>query len=279
MEQGKSRYRSWCLTYWGDEAPDLSYAKYWCRQQEIAPSTGKKHWQCYVYTENQRTVTAMRKKYKGHNVVPAFGTPDQNKAYCSKSETSVPGTFEEYGELPKQGKRNDLQEVKELQDSGVSVMDIAKSHYNISARHHRFFEKYESYQLQFKHQGFKKVEVLVLIGKPGVGKTRWAYEQDPHLYAISENDCKWFDGYTGQKTVLLDDYYGECPYAKFLKLTDGYSQRLPIKGGFTWKCWDRMIITSNHHPDKWYLDVEALMRRIKVVEMEVGASITPTSES
>ena len=37
-----------------------------------------------------------------------------------------------------------------------------------------------------------------------------------------------------------------------MRLLDGYKLQLPIKGGFTYARWRRVIITSNDHPDDWY---------------------------
>lgn len=42
---------------------------------------------------------------------------------------------------------------------------------------------------------------LWIYGKPGVGKSRACYELSPYM----KNLNKWWDGYTGQKTVLIDE--------------------------------------------------------------------------
>lgn len=40
-------------------------------------------------------------------------------------------------------------------------------------------------------------------GQPGAGKSRKAYEENPGAYRKAQN--KWFDGYRGEKVIILDD--------------------------------------------------------------------------
>lgn len=46
-------------------------------------------------------------------------------------------------------------------------------------------------------------QCLWLWGKPGCGKTRYATAHFKLAYKKLQN--KWWDGYTGQEAVLLDD--------------------------------------------------------------------------
>lgn len=42
-----------------------------------------------------------------------------------------------------------------------------------------------------------------IYGPPGTGKTHWAREQDPNYYPKLAN--KWWDGYNGHTTIILED--------------------------------------------------------------------------
>lgn len=80
----------------------------------------------------------------------------------------------------------------------------------------------------------------------------------------------WFDGYEGEETLIIDDFYGWCPHSMLLRVLDRYPFRCPVKGGFTWGLWKNVIITSNKHPKDWYekfdwRDDEALRRRIHAI--------------
>lgn len=115
------------------------------------------------------------------------------------------------------------------------------------------------------HKVFEPVETHVLWGDTGSGKTRAAYEFDPDLWMVPHSDGQlWFDGYVGQSTILIDDFYGWIKYGFLLRLLDGYKFDLQIKGGFTRKMWKTVIITSNKPPEEWYQQgvTPALRRRL-----------------
>lgn len=164
-------------------------------------------------------------------------------------------TFEEVGEIPEQGTRTDWNTaLKHLQTHDISLVVEQQPQLlpNIRA-----LERYKQLSLRPLN---RNVKVITLIGAPGTGKSRWAYDNYPDLYSKPEG--QWFDGYTGQKTLLLDDFYGDIPYSQLLKVLDRYPLQVPIKGGFVHAQWDTVIITSNKQPEFWYPEITALKRRI-----------------
>ena len=133
-----SKNRAWCFTinYSEDVTPAaeflISGATYCCYQQEIAPETGRRHHQGYVYFANAvRLATVRERIHSATGVIPhceiAKGTAEQNKAYCSKPASGLPGTFREHGTIPKQGKRSDLDSIAEAIMEGSSMAEIAVS--------------------------------------------------------------------------------------------------------------------------------------------------------
>lgn len=119
------------------------------------------------------------------------------------------------------------------------------------------------------------VSVELLIGNPGVGKTRYVVDTIPEaqLYHHEPGDA-WFDGYSGQPYVLMDDFVGAASgmrLDKCLRFLDRYRVRLPVKGSFTYLVSKTVYLTSNIHPYAWYkwtgreLQYLALKRRIMKV--------------
>lgn len=114
------------------------------------------------------------------------------------------------------------------------------------------------------------VDVVVYWGAPGTGKTRRVYELTPmvDLYQLNTSTRPiWWDGLLDQSTILMDDFAGQIPMPELLQLLDRYQYQLPIKGGFTWKKYKRVYITSNLNPRAWYPNAtpeqqQALLRRI-----------------
>jgi Geminivirus Rep catalytic domain./RNA helicase. len=87
-------------------------------------------------------------------------------------------------------------------------------------------------------------------GPPGSGKTHSVHATESDLYCKAQN--KWWDGYTGQKAVLMDDFdqQGEC-LAHHMKIwADKWPCQGETKGGHVPLTYDRLIVTSNFTIDQ-----------------------------
>jgi hypothetical protein len=106
-------------------------------------------------------------------------------------------------------------------------------------------------------------------GAPGTGKSRKAREENPGLFLKQQN--KWWDGYEGQKVVLIDDFdKGGACLGHYLKIwADRYACTGEIKGGMIPLNFTKFIITSNYSPEEIWSDdkvlVEAITRRFDLV--------------
>ncbi len=111
----------------------------------------------------------------------------------------------------------------------------------------------------------------------GVGKTtfvrdEWA-DKDYWIIPLSR-DGIWFDGYDGHEQVLLDDFAGGksgIRLVHLLRLLHPFPERVEVKGGHVWWNPSEIVITTNVHPNDWYVYVGranqrlALKRRIAEV--------------
>ncbi len=263
MAAAQPRYRGWTFTV---QAPDCNFhplerhSRYYVKGREVAPTTGQHHLQCFIYWTHAKTFNATKELLpQGAHIERAQGTPLQNRTYCTKDED-----FDEYGECPQQGSRNDIYALRESIEAGESYVSLYR--HSAMWRYSRAAERYRFHILLHSVPNWKPVTVTVYWGDAGVGKTRKAYAEDPELYRIPtlHSNILWFDGYSGERAVLFDDFYGQVRYSDMLELLDGYRLTLQTKGAFTVKEWDRVYITSNQHPTKWYTFgcPAALARRI-----------------
>jgi len=283
---GKSRAFLWTVYQYDRHLPALrqeaSKATYAVWGYETCPKTGKPHLQGYIHYENQHSMGKFSKAFNNCFVQKPNGTPRQNREYCLKirKEDKQPNEkFEEFGELPQQGERTDWKTAVEAIKSGEAITAVIEDQPQLLPAI-RALERYKAMSLKPKH---RDVNVIVLIGDAGTGKTRYAYEHFPDIYSKPRGE--WWDGYTGQSAILLDDYYGYLPYCELLRVLDRYPYQVPVKGGFVQAQWDTVIITSNNMPQLWYKDkglTPALRRRLKtifiVTSIDGTSTYTPIQE-
>lgn len=239
-------------TYAALQAFGTQHCLYMVLGKEVGDS-GTAHIQGFLYFENPHVYPCKKFRDISHAAHDEMirGSPRQASDYCKKE-----GDFWEHGTVPSQGARTDWDTaLNDLRENG-SVHAIDQQPHLLP--NIRALERYHSLSQRSTH---RELTVNVLIGPPGCGKTRAAYSAAPDLY--SKPDGQWWDGYTGQDTILLDDFDGHIPYTTLLKYLDRYPVQLPIKGGFTPAYYTTVYITSNYPIRHWYgHEATALMRRI-----------------
>lgn len=194
------------------------------------------------------------------------GSPQQASEYCKKD-----GNFVEIGEMCQQGKRKDLDEVREAVRGGASELQLFEDHFSTMVRYGRGIQHYRNL-LQASGERTPP-RIYVIWGPTGVGKSRLA-RHFGEVFSLPDTTLRWWDGYNGQENVLLDDFDGEgVSIASFLRYFDRYSVAVPVKGGFVPFKAKTIWITSNACPDDWFPSVpqvkrDAVRRRLtKVVNL------------
>lgn len=268
--------RHFCFTSYANEPPAFDDAKmrYLIYQLEVCPSTGKSHYQCYVELNTAMRPTTFKALIGGQpHVEYRKGSRDQARSYCMKEDSRIEPYVEHGTWNTSQGKRNDLEEIYSQIASGISDATILESH---PGQYIRYARGIREARFTFNTRDLSKkrrteLKCVVYWGPTGTGKTRRAFDKGgDSLFCLTKGNSSnvWFDGYTGEQTLLLDDFYGWISYGYLLQLLDIYPIRLEVKGGHTWAAWTRIIITSNKAPTEWYqrIDISALERRITKVK-------------
>lgn len=113
----------------------------------------------------------------------------------------------------------------------------------------------------------------VYWGDTGSGKSFKAFTENPDAY-LKCPSTKWWDGYQGEKIVIVDEFRGQIGIHNILRWCDKYPCTGEIKGAQVPLSIEKIIFTSNLSPSMWYpeLDTEtqsALLRRLTVTHFNV----------
>lgn len=261
-----SKSRSWCFTlnnYTDREEARIKAVE--CRYIVFGHEVGEQgtsHLQGYLYFENALSFKSASTKLGSRcHLEVAKGSAQQNRDYCTKD-----GDFFEYGQIPSPGSRSDIREVKDMVMNGGTMMDVIKVATS--------YQSLRTAELLLKYvpcdKGYHEKKVYWFHGPTGTGKTRSAMDMagDSDIW-ISGKNLQWWEGYYGQKFVIIDDFRGDfCTFHELLRILDGYSYRVQVKGSSCWLRADTIVITSPYHPKDVYStieDVTQLIRRISEI--------------
>lgn len=274
-----SKFRSFCFTWnnFTNESIETCKAlkyQYLILGDEIAPTTGTPHIQGYVYLTSQQTLSSFIKKLKGAHIDVCKGSPEANQAYCSKSKI----LFED-GSIPAQGKRTDIDDVRDEIAAGGQVMTRVTA----TGRSYQAMKACSLILVYHEPKRHKRPKVYWYYGPTGTGKSHAAEHHpmvtDPYF---ADSTSRWWDGYDGHETIIIDDFRSTfCTFEWLLKLLDKKPLRLECKGGSRQCQATRIFITCPFHPSVVFdndEDMKQLTRRLyKVVNM-VTPYVEPPDE-
>ncbi len=265
MSQSKKRRRSrnYCFTdfqlldFEKIYKENQTIIRYICFGREKCPKTKKEHIQGWVQLYNPKSLQTVKRIVNCNKIHVEIckGNEKFNDTYCKKDND-----FKTFGTCKRQGQRTDLEDIKMSIEKGDHLIDIWDSHFSTMLRYHNGVNKYRECYLKTKTKKFRKLNVSVYYGATGSGKTRTAVEKNPNAYKIQGSALKWWDGYEGEKTLIIDEYNNDVEITKLLSLLDGYQLRLAIKGGFTYANWNKVIITTNLTINELHANAKPLHR-------------------
>lgn len=263
------RSRGWAFTYNNYDVSGVALlqavtesALYVVYGEEKAPTTGTPHLQGYFYFKDAKSARWLKDRLPEKvSFFAANGSAESNRKYCTKDGTNI----YERGTIPKQGKRTDLDEVKEtLKETGRmrDIVLVAKSYQSV--RMAEVILKYHEEPRDWEPH------VRWFYGETGTGKSREALKILGKDCYVAMNTAKWWEGYDGHENVLIDDFRKEfCSFVELLKYLHAVPLRVECKGGSRQFRARNIIITSAYHPAYVYgrieEDVCQLLRRINEI--------------
>jgi len=226
--------------------------------------SGTPHLQGYIsFTKNFRLKAT--KKFIGERThcEIAKGTEQQNYDYCSKD-----GDFVEFGSRSKQGSRTDIQSAVAMIKEGATLLSVAQDYGEVFVKYGRGLRDLKLILDQpYNHDGVRGTWIW---GPPGTGKSHHARLINPNSTYLKPQN-KWFDGYTGQDVILLDDL-DTGMLGHYLKIwADKYACTGETKGGTINLRHTKFVVTSNYPISYFFPEdpemCQAVERRFKQIHL------------
>jgi hypothetical protein len=216
---------------------------------------GTEHYQIYIELPKDQRLSYMRRIEGAAHWEPCKDI-QAAQDYCSKADTRVSGPYtggQITGKIS-QGRRTDLLRLRDSVKQGTPLRQICDDD-TIAPTMLRYPRAYNLLQQAYTVDRNWDCTITLVFGPTGTGKTTWAHTEYPDIFTRMPG--KWWDGYNGERKVLLDDFKGWIPFNELLRIADRWPYRAEIKGGSTSILCDELIITTNYPPRRWYNDTES----------------------
>ena len=272
--------------------------------KEVGES-GTPHLQCVGRTPRDISIQALQRAIAAKSGQPSRWAIKvaqkglaKNMQYCSKGTQSHEewrasnedgdnfgkdaDTFQ-FGNPPRagQGKRTDLDNVVETIQAGADIREVATAHGASFIRYHNGIRELMAMMKSAPRDS--QTYGYWCFGPTGSGKSRWAHSIPGEAY-VKDAANRWFDGYTGQETVILDDFRPNklLTFQFLLTLADRYPMTVERKGSTLQFNSKRLIITTPHDIDSTFShlefllgDIQQLKRRFRELDFSPG-TIAPS---
>lgn len=247
--------------------------KYWCMADEIGSETGTYH--THLFWQSKHTIRwdTVKHLFNTAHFNRAFGKNYQSRnyilkvdEYAHKSDTSVEGTFEEWGEFipERQGKRNDWTNSLDLLDEGNTVYEIIRE-FPQMAKHENTLGRLREMIIEEQYREVEReLEVVYVQGETGLGKTTHITKKYGHsnICRITNYKHGCFNKYKCEDVMVFEEFASKFDIEDMLVYLDKYPLELPCKYYNKVACYNKVYIISNLPLEKQYADVKAKNREV-----------------
>lgn len=237
---------------------NLECTKLTC-SKEVGES-GTPHLQFNITFRRTYSLAALKKLHQRVHWEFQYCAQDNN--YIRKIDSEI---IIDKDERKKRGERSDLHIARSIVKETGSMRAVTQEVASVQAiRSSEIWLRYNE-----PERPVEPITVKWFWGESESGKTRAVYEECENEHPFRPVSYKWWEGYDGQRAVLLDDLRGDfCKFHELLTLLDIYPVRVECKGGSRQLRATTIYITSCFSPESLYStreDIYQLQRRITEV--------------
>lgn len=226
---------------------------------------GTPHYQGVFQLSNKLKWTSVKNKMRSKNIsswVAPCRDPKAAIKYCGKEEGRQDGPWT-WGKMTLENvkvarQRSDLHEVAESIAAGKSICEVATDHPTSFIKYYKGIRALKDVISNKERSWVTKL--YVMWGPTGTGKSHAAQlnatKGGASAYYLNPPSALgqpvWWDLYSGEENVVIDDFYGTICLKEMLRLCDKYPHKVPIKGGTVQFLAKNIYITSNSNWELWY---------------------------
>ncbi|RFZ78800.1 hypothetical protein DS742_11875 [Lacrimispora amygdalina] len=259
------------------------------------------HTHVFICFRSPVRFSTIKKHFPTAHIEAVVGSIEQNTDYLKKAgkwaetdkaETSIPGTFEEFGEKPPEnlGKDKNLENLYHMiVDEGLSNAEIIRLNQDYIMQIDKL-DKIRTTYLQDKFKGERRLdlEVTYVFGATGTGKSRGILDEfeDSNVYRVTDYNHP-FDHYSCEPVLVFEEFRSSLTLSEMLNYLDIYPATLPARYSNKYACFNRVFIVTNWDLEKQYAERQvtdkeswhAFLRRIHKVKHYVSKDEVITYDS
>lgn len=267
----------------------LKSVLYYCMADEVGLEEQTPHTHIYFVARSGVRFSTVKNLFPTAHIESAYGDSQTNRDYVAKEgkwnktakkETSIEGTFEEFGEMPaneKIGMRGSLQFIYDMIESGLSTAEILKV-FPESLQYLEKIEKAREIMVEEKYKDtWRDLEVTYIYGKTSTGKTRSIMETYGYSNVFRVTDYAHpFDGYksTRHSVLVFEEFRSSLKIQDMLDYLDGYPCELVARYHNKVATYLKVFLITNIPLEEQYQNIqkespetwEAFIRRIDCVQ-------------
>lgn len=244
---------------------DSLHPRYYSLSDEVGES-GTPHTHVFIVLFQRVRFSHLKSLFPTAHIEQARGSNQENEDYIQKSgkwqnsdksETSVPGTYYSFGNLPSYFiKKPSRADVVDLIRAGATDDEIIDAYPQFCFDIDKFSSIRETLRYsQYKNE-WRSLSCYFVWGATGTGKTRSIMEHFGYsnVYRVTDYSHP-FDSYRGEDIIIFEEFRSSLRCSDMLNYLDGYPLVLPSRYRNKQACFHSVFICTNESPSDQFLRV------------------------
>lgn len=249
---------------------ELGSVTYWCMADEVGLKEQTPHTHIYLYSASPIRFSTIKRRFNQGHIESAYGSSSENRDYILKSgkwkntaktESSIPGTFEEFGIMPAKetmSEKGELQFIYDMIESRMSTAEILKA-FPQAMRYLDKIDRARQLLIEDEYKNtWRELTVTYIYGKTETGKTRSVMERYGYSNVFRVTDYVHpFDSYKNQRILVMEEFRSSIKIQDMLNYLDGYPCELVARYNNKIACYLEVFLISNILLEQQYVNIQA----------------------